>query len=131
MKNLKTIALSSLLVLSTSLFADNYNYDKKYKNEHKKEYKKEKHHKYKHEEVKKYKELPPGLQKKYKRDGELPPGWEKKYSRGEVLDRNDLRDAKEIRDKRYERIEGTKIYEIHDKIIRVTNATREILEVFK
>ena len=138
MRALKTIAFSSLLIFSTSLFADKNKYDdyeSEYKHSKKEKYEKyEKYEDYekKHKKEKKYKELPKGLEKKVHRDGELPPGWQKKYQRGEVLDKEDLRHAREIRNyERYPEIKGTKIYEIQDKIFRVTNATREILEVFK
>ncbi|AXH11190.1 hypothetical protein [Halarcobacter bivalviorum] len=129
MKVVKTIAISSILFFSTTLLADKYNnYEDKYKHDKKEKYEK----KYEEKKHTKYKQLPPGLEKKVHKDGKLPPGWEKKYQRGEVLDKEDLRKAREIRDyKKYPEIKGTKVYEIQDKIFRVTNATREILEVFK
>lgn len=138
MKLLKTLAISSLLVFTTSALADKNKYSEyedEYKNgkkeKYEKEYKYEKKEKYeKYDDYeKKYKKEKDHKEKKYK---ELPKGLEKKMQRDEVLDKEDLKDVREIRHhERYPDVQGTKLYEIQDKIIRVTNATREILEVLK
>ncbi len=82
----------------------------------------------------KQKNLPPGLQKKYERTGELPPGWQKKLVKGEVLDIDLYKSAKPytIKPGHYpmEPKAGTSILRIEDRVIRIMNDTRVILDVF-
>ena len=83
---------------------------------------------------KKQKHLPPGLEKKLKRGGELPPGWKKKVKKGNVLDKHILERGIVLNKNTYPKqyIDNySKIYKIEDKIIRVMNATNEILNVLK
>jgi len=83
---------------------------------------------------KKAKGLPPGLAKKAARGEPLPPGWQKKLRRGEIM-------PIEV----YERCEplppvligrlpppppGTILITIEGKVVRLFQATREILDVF-
>ena len=83
---------------------------------------------------KKKKNLPPGLQKKLARGGELPPGWQKKVARGEVLDwRLYSRSVKLPQDllRRLPAIsQGTELMRLGDRIFRILNDTREILDIF-
>ena len=88
----------------------------------------------KNKKGKKQKNLPPGLQKKLARGGQLPPGWQKKVARGEVLD-EDIYEAssglpKSILDRLPSGPDGTSIRYIEDKVVRIVDATREILDVF-
>lgn len=83
------------------------------------------------EKTQKQKTVPHGLQKKVERGGELPPGWKKKIQKGQVVDESILSHGKIINSNEYPQIAGSKIYEIEDKIIRVSNATRTILDIFK
>lgn len=82
----------------------------------------------------KEKKLPPGLRMKLERGGELPPGWQKKVARGEVLDAeiyshsHSLPD--EIRRRMPRDIDGTSIRRIDDRIVRVMDATRTVLDVY-
>lgn len=82
----------------------------------------------------KQKALPPGLQKKYEKTGELPPGWQKKLIKGEVLDLDLYNVAKKnpIKPSDYslKLKDGTELLRIEDRIIRIMNDTKEILEVF-
>jgi len=82
----------------------------------------------------KHKELPPGLQKKYERTGELPPGWQKKLRQGEVLDPRLYHIARQypVRPVDYslEPQAGTQLLRIEDRIVRIMNDTKVILEVF-
>lgn len=83
---------------------------------------------------KKHKKIPPGLQKKLARGGQLPPGWQKKVARGEVLD-DEIYEAssglpKSILDRLPSGPDGTSIRYIEDKVVRIVDATREILDVF-
>lgn len=83
---------------------------------------------------KKQKHLPPGLEKKVKRGGELPPGWKKKVKKGDILDKRILDRgivlSRDTYPKKY--VDSySQIYKIEDKIIRVMNATNEILNVLK
>lgn len=79
------------------------------------------------------KKLPPGLRKKLERGGELPPGWQKKVARGEVLDEDLYRRShylpKDVL-RRMPEIEGTTLRQIDDRVLRVQDATRTILDVF-
>lgn len=119
---LLTMTLASLLTLSSLSYAKKPDYEDKYENNEKAK---------KHFKEKKQKDMPYGLQKKVQRGGELPPGWKKKLQKGEVVDKDILRSGKVIYKDDYPYVKGTKVYEIEDKIIRVSRATREILEVFK
>ena len=84
---------------------------------------------------KKQKSLPPGLQKKIKSGKELPPGWQKKIVKGEVLDaelyRNAVLVSREETLKLPHSAPGTKLLRIDNKIIRIMDATRTILDVFE
>lgn len=82
---------------------------------------------------KKKKKLPPGLKKKLERGGSLPPGWQKKVERGEVLDADVYRQARPIPERYLSRLEhepGTSVLQVDDRIIRIHDATRTILDVF-
>jgi hypothetical protein len=78
-------------------------------------------------------QLPPGLQRKVERGGELPPGWQRKVERGEVLSREQVRHGRRIDDELLRRLppqpEGTVIMETEDQVIRVLEATGEVLDV--
>lgn len=79
------------------------------------------------------KKLPPGLRKKLERGGELPPGWQDKVARGEVIDEELYYRTRPVPDdiiRRLPYIEGTSIREIDDRIVRVQDATRTVLDVF-
>ncbi|MBQ0711837.1 MAG: hypothetical protein KBT53_02630 [Porticoccus sp.] len=83
----------------------------------------------------KQKSLPPGLRKKLERGGELPPGWQKKVARGEVLDENVyLNHTRSLPEEILRRLPtdplGTSIKQIDDRIVRVMDDTRTILDVF-
>lgn len=79
-------------------------------------------------------QLPPGLQKKEARGKELPPGWRKKIARGQVLHRDlrpHIRDLPHDLERDLPRSpRGTRLYQLEDKIIRVVEATFEIVDVF-
>ena len=74
----------------------------------------------------KQKSIPPGLQKKVERGKELPPGWQKKIARGEVLDARLYEHGTVLVpvDKN-----GISTIKIEDKIIRLIDSTREIVEI--
>ncbi len=77
--------------------------------------------------------LPPGLQKKVARGGSLPPGWRKKVARGEVLDRDLAPYAvtlpEDILSRLPRHVPGTSLRQIDDRIVRVDDTTRAILDV--
>lgn len=79
---------------------------------------------------KKNKDLPPGLQKKVERGGELPHGWKKKLRKGYTLDSNVFSHGVILKG-RYPSVPGTSVYRIDDKIIRLSIATREIIDILK
>jgi len=97
--------------------------------------KSDKNHKVKKEKKeKKQKHMPRGLEKKVKRGGELPPGWKKKVKKGEVLDKRIIDQGIVLDRATYPKqyIDNySHIYKIEDKIVRVMNATNEILNVLK
>ena len=72
------------------------------------------------------KSLPPGLAKKYDRTGELPPGWEKKLAVGKRLDRDIYKHARVVVPLGKE---GTVTVRIENKVVRLIQATREIVEI--
>ena len=113
-KKLLLLCTCSLLLLSTGSFAAKPEWAEKDK-----------------EKVKKEKAIPYGLQKKVQRDGELPAGWKKKIKKGEVVDYTVLSKGRILKSFEYPYVKGTKVYEIEDKIIRVSNATKEILDILK
>lgn len=82
----------------------------------------------------KEKKLPPGLRMKLERGGELPPGWQKKVARGEVMDAEVYSHSyslpDEIRRRMPRDIDGTSIRRIDDRIVRVMDATRTVLDVY-
>jgi len=89
----------------------------------------------KSKKMKKSKDLPYGLQKKVARGGELPPGWRKKLQVGKVIPRDILSqgvliDPKEL-DINIPDTTYSKIYKIHDKMVRINQATGIILDILK
>lgn len=81
------------------------------------------------------KSLPPGLAKKVEEGKPLPPGWQKKLAKGEVLDRDLYLRAVPLTVEELHGLPpspaGTKLLRIENKIIRVMDATRTILDVFE
>lgn len=76
----------------------------------------------------KEKPLPPGLQKKVTHGGELPPGWQKKLAVGESLD-PEIYDSAQVLmpiDN-----DGIITIAVEDRIVRLIDATREIVEILK
>lgn len=78
--------------------------------------------------------LPPGLAKKVERGGELPPGWRKKLHKGEKIDERVYLLGQPISEREIKALPpalpGTKNIRVEDKIIRLKDATRTILDVF-
>lgn len=114
-KKIVTVVLSATLLFGSVLYAkpDHANKgNKEFKN-------------------KKQKNLPYGLQKKVNNGGTLPPGWQKKLAKGEIADESILREGVILRDNRYPYIKNTKVYQVQDRIFRVVNDTKEILDILK
>jgi hypothetical protein len=76
----------------------------------------------------KHKQLPPGLQKKVDRGEPLPPGWQKKLAKGEILDMNVYRHSEVVVPLDSH---GLVTVRIEGKLIRLYDATREILEILE
>lgn len=74
----------------------------------------------------KEKSLPPGLEKKLERTGELPPGWEKKLQVGKPMDIDVYRHSSIVVPVGRDRIITVKV---EDKLVRLFEATREIVEI--
>lgn len=126
----KKIVLSivTLSLLSSSLYAKNDENEHEKYNKERYERVDDRYYKEKHE---KQKELPKGLEKKLERDGRLPSGWEKKLAKGQVLDQRVLRSGRLLNTRDYPYIKNSEIYQVEDRIFRVAQDTKMILEIFK
>lgn len=126
----KKIVLSivTLSLLSSSLYAkkDEYEHEKSNKEKHEKI--EDRYYKEKHE---KEKELPKGLEKKLAKDGTLPPGWEKKLSKGQIIDQSILGNGRILNSKDYPYMKNSQIYQVENRVFRVAEDTKMILEIFK
>ena len=84
---------------------------------------------------KKQKSLPPGLAKKIQSGKKLPPGWQKKLVKGEVLDYEVYSNAVPVTEEEKKKLPpspaGTKLLKIENKIVRVLEATRAVLDVLE
>lgn len=80
----------------------------------------------KNDKHKKHSDLPPGLAKKAENGGSLPPGWQKKLVVGETLEKDIYQHRKVLIpvDKK-----GLVTIEIDGKIVRLFDATREVVEI--
>jgi len=80
------------------------------------------------------KALPPGLAKKVERGGDLPPGWQKRVVKGQVLHADIYRQCRPLPEEVIVRLPpappGTILVTIDSKVLRLTRATLEILDVF-
>lgn len=85
----------------------------------------------KEKKSKKQKNLPYGLQKKLNNGGTLPPGWQKKLEKGQIADQNILNNGKVLDNRNYQDIKNTKVYQVQDRIFRVAQDTKEILDILK
>lgn len=112
-------------LLSVSLLFSSASFAKKPEHAKNKMYKK----------AKKSKSLPYGLQKKVNSGKELPPGWRKKLVVGEVIPNDILSQGAplDIRELGVRNPDSTysKIYKIHDTVVRINKITGVILEVLK
>ncbi|MCK5360884.1 MAG: hypothetical protein KAJ95_09680 [Gammaproteobacteria bacterium] len=72
------------------------------------------------------KPLPPGLQKKVDRGESLPPGWQKKLHKGEILDYQVYRHGRVVIPVNHE---GILTINVDGKLIRLMEATREIIDI--
>ncbi len=83
---------------------------------------------------KKKKRLPPGLAKKVARGEGLPPGWQKKVARGEVMDQDLYLLSAPVPPRIVYELPpqpaGTVLVVLQGKVVRLLQATREILDVF-
>ena len=79
----------------------------------------------------KQKEIPPGLQKKLEKGERLPAGWEKKLAKGQVADEQMLREGRVLNTNLYPNIRNTEIYQVENRIFRIAQNTKMILEIFK
>jgi hypothetical protein len=75
----------------------------------------------------KNKPLPQGLQMKLDRGGSLPPGWQKKLVKGEVLEESVYNHGEVVIPIDSD---GMLTVRIEGKLIRLIEATREIVEIF-
>jgi len=75
----------------------------------------------------KNKSLPQGLQMKLDRGGSLPPGWQKKLVKGEVLEESVYNHGEVVIPIDSD---GMLTVRIEGKLIKLIEATREIVEIF-
>lgn len=80
---------------------------------------------------KKKKKIPYGLQKKLNNGGTLPQGWQKKIQKGEVVEKDVLDNAVIVKNPNIPDIKDTKVYKVQEKIFRVADDTKKIIEIFK
>ncbi|HSH94811.1 MAG TPA: hypothetical protein VK968_11745, partial [Roseimicrobium sp.] len=77
----------------------------------------------------------PGLEKKAAKGGELPAGWQKKVARGEVLPPEVMAHAEPLPDSVAAKLppqpKGTVLRKIDDKVVRVKESSREVLDVIE
>lgn len=76
--------------------------------------------------------LPPGLAKNLKRGKPLPPGWQKKLVPGYRIEDSWMESFTPVSYDdlpRVRRVPNTQLYYHENKVVRVANATREILDV--
>jgi hypothetical protein len=82
----------------------------------------------------KKKSLPPGLAKKLARGGTLPPGWQMKVARGEVLDHEVYNNASPLPEELLRKLssmpKGTVLLQVENKIVKVIEASRNIVDLF-
>lgn len=80
------------------------------------------------------KSLPPGLAKKAARGESLPPGWEKRVVRGQTMPTEVYRECHPLPVEVTQRLpappSGTVLVTIEGKVVRLAQATLEILDVF-
>ena len=83
----------------------------------------------------KRKSLPPGLAKKLARAGTLPPGWQMKVARGEVMDYDVYSNANHLPEVLLRKLstipEGTVLLQVGNKIVKVIEASRKIVDLFE
>jgi len=75
-----------------------------------------------------HKSLPPGLEKKMERGQQLPPGWEKKLEVGKPIEKEVYEQSKvvvPVDDK------GLLTIEVGGKLVRLYEATHEVVEILK
>jgi hypothetical protein len=81
------------------------------------------------------KALPPGLAKKVARGEKLPPGWQKKIAHGEVLPQTVYAQAQPLPEVIVRKLPpppaGTILVTLDDKVVRLLEATRTIVDVFE
>ena len=83
----------------------------------------------------KNKSLPPGLARKLARGGELPPGWQMKVARGEVMDYEIYNNASLLPEELLRKLssipKGTVLLQVGNKIVKVIEASRKIVDLFE
>ena len=83
----------------------------------------------------KKKSLPPGLAKKVARGGTLPPGWQMKVQRGEVMDYEVYNNSSPLPEELLRKISslpnGTVLLQVGNKIVKVIEASRKIVDLFE
>lgn len=83
---------------------------------------------------KKPRSLPPGLQKKLDRGGSLPPGWEKKLIKSQIMPVEVYKECHPLPPELVVKLppppKGVITVTIEGKVVRLLEATREILDVF-
>lgn len=112
-KSILFVVLVSLV--ASPLFAKNDKHNNRY------EYKKAKKHK-------KAKKINRGIQKRLDSGKSLPPGWQKNLVKGKTLDREVYRQSRIVKPLN---IRGEVVIEVDQRLIRLHNATREIIDILR
>ncbi len=81
------------------------------------------------------KSLPPGLAKKMARGGTLPPGWQMKVQRGEVMDYEVYNSGSPLPEELLRKLsnipQGTVLLHVGNQIVKIIEASREIVDLFE
>jgi hypothetical protein len=124
---LKIIAVGILIgLVANPLFAknDNHKHEKKHQyDKHDNNGKYEEKHK-----SGKYRSLNKGMEKRLDSGKELPKGWQKKLIRGNILDREVYEHSRIVRGVD---LNGQMTIEVDNRLIRLHQATMEIIDVLK
>ena len=69
--------------------------------------------------------------KKIENGERLPIGWGKKLEKGQIANEQMLHSGRILNTNLYPNIRNTEVYQVEDKIFRISRDTREILDILK
>ncbi len=117
-----TVFVILLSLVTTQAYAKND------KHEDKEMKKQEKKHKRVHKEEKKHKKMNKGMQKRLDSGKALPPGWQDRVKKGDRLE-DDVYEQSTVVEPVNRK--GEIVIEVDERLIRLHNVTREIIDILK